>query len=536
MWPRLRIDDVRAIVNTLGAMVMAIACTMLIPLVVAVICAEWSPALDFLVSFGAALTVGAAMRLVRPKNRGLTRTQALLVTGLAWVTAALVAALPFTIAGHYVSAFDAFFDAVSCFTGTGVSLIQGLSHLPVSFGLWRMIMLIIGAQGIVLVALGLGTISKFSGAGLLFEAEGHPDKIMPRMASTSRFIMLFMGVFIVVGTLACTLICLFLCGMQPLRALYHGFCLATAGATTGGITVMDVGAGYYHQPVLNAVLMCLMLTGTFSFAVYLRMARKGSREFLRDIETRTILVWAAAVLVLLAVSFAQDSFFGDLGIFLDKGVFNLVSAVTGTGFCTLTSPQLTTVATSAVLFSFILGMVMGGATSSTTGGIKAIRVALVFKSIVNEVRRALLPSRAREAIRYYHLGEQTLTSELSRNAMLVFLLFLLTYMLGAMAGVIYGLDPLEAVLESVSCTNNCGISTGIVNPGLPLALKSIYLVQMLAGRLEFVAMLATLMSLAVSTVHGVGASSAGRAVVDLIPPRMRRAWHGRRGQKGGGQR
>lgn len=536
MWPRLRIDDVRAIVNTLGAMVMAIAFAMLIPLGVAIACAEWSPALDFLVSFGAALTLGAAMRLVRPKNRGLTRTQALLVTGLAWVTASLVAALPFTIAGHYVSGFDAFFDAVSCFTGTGVSLIQGLSHLPISFGLWRMILLIIGAQGIVLVALGLGTISKFSGAGLLFEAEGHPDKIMPRMASTSRFIMLFMGVFIAVGTIACTLACLFLCGMEPLRALYHGFCLATAGATTGGITVMDVGVGYYHQPALNTVLMVLMLTGTFSFAVYLRMARKGPREFLRDIETRTILVWAAAVLVLLAVSFAQDAYFGTVTTFLDKGIFNLVSAITGTGFCTLTSPQLTTVATSAVLFSFILGMVMGGATSSTTGGVKAIRVALVFKSIVNEVRRALLPSHAREAIRYYHLGEQTLTSELSRNAMLVLLLFLLTYMMGSMAGVIYGLDPLEAVLESVSCTNNCGISTGIVSPDLPLTLKCIYLVQMLAGRLEFVALLATLMSIAVSAVHGASDSVAGRKAVAMVPSRMRRAWRGSMGQRRGGRR
>lgn len=533
MWPRLRIDDVRAIVNTLGAMVMAIALAMLIPLAVALACAEWDPALDFLVAFGAALALGAAMRLVRPRNRGLTRMQALLVTGFAWVAAALVSALPFTIAGHYASAFDAFFDAISCYTGTGVSLIQDLAHLPVSFGLWRMIMLIIGAQGIVLVALGLGTISKFSGAGLLFEAEAHQDKIMPRMASTSRFIMLFMGAFILFGSVVCTLVCLAGCGMQPLRALYHGVCLAIAGATTGGLSVMDVGASYYHQPVLNLVLMVLMLTGTFSFAVYLRMARKGPREFLRDIETRTILVWAAVILVLLAVAFSQDSYFGGLGTFMDKGIFNLVAVVTGTGFCTLTSPQLTTVATSAVLFSFILGMAMGGATSSTTGGVKAIRVAVVFKSIVNEVRRVLLPSSAREAIRYYHLGEQTLTPELSRNAMLVFLLFLVTYMLGAMAGVIYGLDPLEAILESVSCTNNCGISTGIVSPDLPVALKAIYMVQMLAGRLEFVALLATLTSVAVSAARGVAESPAGRSLVERVPARMRRAWNGRSTQKGG---
>ena len=524
MWPRLRIDDVRSIVNTMGAMVIAIALAMLVPLLAALACREWGPALDFLIAFGAALSIGAAMRLVHPHERGLTRMQALLVTGLAWIAAALVSSAPFVIGGYYLTPFDAFFDAISCYTGTGMSMIQRLSHLPVSFGLWRMIMLIIGAQGIVLVALGLGTISRFSGAGLLFEAEGHSPDIMPRMASASRFIMGFMGAFIAIGWVACALICLLLCGMDPLRAVYHGFCLSVAGATTGGISVMDVGVSYYHQPLLFAVLMALMFSGTFSFAVYLRMARKGSREFLSDIETRMILLWAAVVLVLLAASFAQDGFLGGIGIFLNKGVFNLASAVTGTGFFTLTSSQLTAVATSAVLFAFILGMVMGGATTSTAGGVKAIRVAIFFKSIANEVRRVLLPQNARETVRYYHLGEQVLTPELSRNAMLVLLLFLVTYIVGAMAGVLHGLDPLAATLESVSCTNNGGSSAGIVGPELPLSLKAIYVVQMLAGRLEFLALLATIVSIGVSTVRGVGDSPVGRGALRLVPAGVRRAW------------
>lgn len=535
MWPRLRIDDVRSIVSVLGALVTAIALAMLVPLAFALLCREYGAACDFLVSFGATLSLGSAMRLVRPKERGLTRMQALLVTGLAWIMAALVSAVPFVVGGYYTSPFDAFFDAISCYTTTGMVLLQGVSRLPVSFGLWRMIMLIIGAQGIVLVALGLGTISRFSGVGLLFEAEGHSADIMPRMASASRFIMLFMGAFIVLGTLACFAICLFLCGMEPLRALYHGFCLAVSGATTGGIGVMDAGVSYYHQPLLNAVLMTLMFSGTFSFAVYLRMAHKGGREFLRDIETRMILFWAAMVLVLLAVSFAQDAHLGSLDVFLSKGVFNLASAVTGTGFFTLTSSQLTAVATSAVLFAFILGMVMGGATTSTAGGIKAIRIAIFFKSIANEVRRILLPPSARETIRYHHLGEQSLTPELSRNAMLVLLLFLVTYILGAMAGVLYGFGPLAATLESVSCTNNVGISAGIVGPGLPLSLKVVYVVQMLAGRLEFLALLATVASIGVSAVRGVGDSPVGRAAVRLVPARIRRSWE-RNAYSGEGRR
>ena len=459
--------------------------------------------------------------------------QALVVTGLAWVAAALVSSIPFVVSGYSESASDAFFDAIAYYTGSGVTFLQNLSHLPVSFHLWRMIMLIIGAQGIVLVALGLGTISKFSGAGLLFEAEGHQDRLMPRMATTSRFIALFMGAFIALGTAACSLVCWGFCGMEPLRALYHGFCLATAAVTTGGVTVMDIGVVYYQQPVLNMVLICLMLTGAFSFAVYLYMARKGAREFFRDIETRMILVWALIVLVLLAAAFAQDGSFGSVGTFLDKGVFTLVAAVTGTGFSALSSSQLTGVASSGILFAIILAMAMGGATSSTAGGIKAVRVALVFKSIASEVRRVLLPSSARETIHYYHLGEKTLTSELSRNAMLVFLLFLLTYMFGAILGVLHGAEPLDAVLESVSCTSNCGISAGIRAPGISPVLTGCYLVQMLAGRLEFVTLLATVTSIAVSAARGVGDSPVGRAAAAAVPQSVRRAWGSR---KGGAQR
>ena len=145
----------------------------------------------------------------------------------------------------------------------------------------------------------------------------------------------------------------------------------------------------------------------------------------------------------------------------------------------------------------------------------------------------LLPSSARETIHYYHLGEKTLTPELSRNAMLVFLLFLLTYMLGAILGVLHGAEPLDAVLESISCTSNCGISSGIVAPGISPVLKTCYLVQMLAGRLEFVTLLATVTSIAVSAARGVGDSSVGRAVVGAVPQSVRRAWGG---WKGGQQR
>ena len=116
--------------------------------------------------------------------------------------------------------------------------------------------------------------------------------------------------------------------------------------------------------------------------------------------------------------------------------------------------------------------------------------------------------------------------------MIVFLLFMLTYLVGGMAGVLFGVDPLAAMFESVSCTNNCGISAGVVSPDLPAALKTVYLVQMLAGRLEFVTLLATLASVAVSCVRGFHDSPVGCGLRSLVPENAHRAWRGLPARRG----
>ncbi|MBM6999697.1 TrkH family potassium uptake protein [bacterium] len=530
MWPRLRTDDVKAIVHYLGMLVLVIGALMVIPLVVALLRREWNPAVWFALSIGVTASIGAAMNIVRPVEPGLSHKQALVVTGLAWIVGAAATALPLYLSGNYASYFDALFNAISYLSGTGMSLIKARSVLPVSLAVWRCIMVSIGAMGIVLVAMGLGTISRFAGAGMMFKAEGHYDKIMPQMAGTSRFIAIFMGLYIAVGTLACAALLVVDDGFSPAYALLHGFSLATNAVATSGTTLSPTGIAYYHSAVLNALLCVLMLVGTFSFALYFFMARKGAREFFRDIETRTIVAWGVFIAVLLGIALPGDAHFGGVSTFFDKGAFNLVSAITGTGYCTFSSAQIAGVASSAVVFVLVIGMLMGGATSSTAGGFKAIRLALALRTIVSEIRRSLMPQHAREAIRFRHFGDQTLTPDLSRNVMLVLLMYVFSFAFGSVLGVAYGYDPIAAVLESVSCTANCGMSSGIITPGMPTGLKVCYFVQMLAGRLEFLTLLTTIASILVSASHAVSASRLARRVRALVPAPVRRAWHGQGGQ------
>ena len=114
-----------------------------------------------------------------------------------------------------------------------------------------------------------------------------------------------------------------------------------------------------------------------------------------------------------------------------KGVYHVVSAHSGTGHQTLYAPQWQSTMSAAALFAVILGMAAGGAVSSTAGGIKALRLGLIFKSVLDGVRRSLAPDSAVVRTKYHHLTDRVLTPETAASAMTLFILYFFTYITGA---------------------------------------------------------------------------------------------------------
>jgi trk system potassium uptake protein TrkH len=72
---------------------------------------------------------------------------------------------------------------------------------------------------------------------------------------------------------------------------------------------------------------------------------------------------------------------------------------------------------------------------------------------------------------------------------------------GALTGVIYGYPFLESLFESVSAAANAGLSCGITSASMPAGLKITYIIQMWAGRLEFMSIF-TLMGVFVAVIKG----------------------------------
>ena len=84
--------------------------------------------------------------------------------------------------------------------------------------------------------------------------------------------------------------------------------------------------------------------------------------------------------------------------------------------------------------------------------------------------------------------------------MTIFMLYIVTYTIGALAGVAAGYDALQAIYESVCMGSNGGVIVGIAAPGMPMWLELIYILEMWAGRLEFITLMALVVKIAVSVV------------------------------------
>lgn len=491
MWPRFTRDDLGVAIHFLGIVLLLTGASMFIPCVVGLIAGEIDPAFDYLLSAGITLTLGALCRLVRIHATTLTARQSILLTGLTWFIVCVVGAVPLYLSGGFTDVFDAFFDSISGFTTTGTSMINDVNHLPYAHNIWRLLTHVIGGQGIIAIALTAGIFARSSGAGSLYKAEGKSDTILPNIVATARFSAVITAAFVAVGTILCAATCLWN-GMGFLRSLFHGFCVAAAAFGTGGFTPMSTNIVYYHSIALEIILMILMSAGALNFSLYLILWRGSSKEMFKNIEMKTLLIWSLLVIAILGASFARDPYFADLSMLVRRGLFTTIAGLSNAGFTTFYASQMSSAMSAGIMFALLLSMSLGGATGSTSGGIKALRLALIVKNIVSDIKRALSPDTSVVQVRYHHLTDLTLDSTTAMRAMIVFLLFIITYLLGGMVGVALGYNPLTAIFESVSVTSNAGISAGICSPGMPRLLEAVYMLQMWAGRLEFLTLLALL--------------------------------------------
>jgi trk system potassium uptake protein TrkH len=526
-------DDLRTIGSALGRILLVVAVASLIPTAWAVAGKEWNPLGSFLLMGSVFALLGvtllraslAPQSTITTDQRHLDWGHGMVVVALTWLIVPLIGSIPFVLSGHYASLLDAYFDAMSGLTTTGLALVQDLDHLASSLNFWRHLLHFLGGQGIIIAALLL-----FGGRGMmtLYRGEGRDDQLLPSVRSTARAIWAIAVIHMVVGVVALGSVAWIVLGFSWRRSLFHGLMIFFAAFDTGGFAPQSTSLGYYHSAIFESVTAVLMVAGALSFAFHFRLwsgvnkawrpaissfratvTRRFStgddvQEYFRDdwrpgdrrsdgttslfknLETRSILATFIATMVFTMVGLAAVGIYSSVAGLSRQGFFQVLSAHTGTGFATVPSSEL--IQWSGLAFGgMAIAMALGGMASSTAGGVKALRVGLTVRAITNEVKKDLLPEGALVDTGYYQFGRRRLTPEVARSAMVVSLLFVALFLLGTGVAIAYGVPLGQALFESVSAGASVGLSVGVTTPTMPVLLKIAYIVQMYLGRLEFVA-------------------------------------------------
>lgn len=495
-------QDFKIIGHFLGRVILSFGIMMALPIGVAVWFGEAAPVVDLSISFLFSVLIGLALTeyLPLPKNTEMSWSHGMVVVSGAWIICMFLGAIPLYLSGHWASYLDACFEAMSGLATTGLVLVQDLDHLSKGVNFWRHLLMFLGGQGIIVVALSF-LVKGGPGAFRLYVGEARDEKILPNIVETSRFIWLVSLVYFVLGTLLLTACGYWAVGLGLKDAFFHGACNFMAGFDTGGFSPQSQNILFYQSVPYEILTLIIIVWGALNFNIHYAIWSGKRKELFGDLETRTFFVTLTIVVFLVIAGLARCGAYPAVAGLIRKGVYQAVSAHTGTGFSTIYVQQFVGEWGGLALIGLILAMGLGSSVCSTTGGIKMLRVGLIAKAFREDVKRFLSSESAVLTTRFHHVRNLFLDDKLVRSAALITLAYIILYLLGAIIGSFFGYPFLESLFESTSAAANVGLSCGITTPQMPNALKVIYILQMWTGRLEFISVL-VLGGFLVSLVRG----------------------------------
>lgn len=476
--------DRRIVGAYLGRVLVGIGLLHLPAIVVALALGELRGATAMVVGATLAAIVGRVATRRWSTDRPLDWAHGLVTVALAWLVAPVPIAVSFHLTGHFASYLDAYFEAVSGLTTSGMTMLLDIEHVGTGVQLLRHLTHFAGGQGIILVVLTILTAGGRQ-IGTLFVGEGRDERIVPSVIRTARLIYVIFAAWFVVGVTVLW-VSLQVAGLSPGTALMHAVALFLAAFDTGGFSVHSTSVAYYHSALVEVVLIPLMLAGAVSFPMHYDLWQRRVRSSLGNVDLRALATTTTTLTALVVLGLALENVYPDAVALTRKGVFTALSAATNTGFSVIPGSAYAAwgqLAPGAIVAIMIIGSMAG----STAGGIKTIRVALIAKSVLRDIRKALAPPATVIVATYRTRRLHVLTDAHVRAAVVITVLYLGTALGGSLLHVFHGASIEVGLFESTSATANVGLSTGGIGPSNPPSIKVMTMAQMWAGRLEFLA-------------------------------------------------
>jgi len=453
-----------------GQLCLLLAALSLVPLAMSVIFGDALISLRYGIVIGGLAVFGAGLARLRAPSR-VQANEGMVLVALMFLFTPLVMSYP--MMGSGLGFPDAFFEAISGVTTTGLSTKATLVGASPSFLFARAWMQWYGGLGIVVLSLALVMQPGLVAKGLA-ATEAETDDLVGGTKAHARRVLTVYGVLTAVGIIGSLSV-----GVGLFEAVLHTF----AAVSTGGFAPRDGSLETLGWPA-QVWITLLCLAGAIPLTVYQRMLRERRRVAVDFLQIQGVVIACLIVSFVVGVSMRLGTGMAWPQV-LHHAPLLAFSAQTTAGFSSMPCGQLDAGSKLVLIFS----MLVGGGAGSTAGGFKLLRLLIAASALRLILLRTCLP---KHAVIEPRLAGRRLQGEELYAALLLIVLFVAVVALSWLPFVAMGYSPLDSLFEVVSATGTAGLSVGLTSATLPTLLKGILCVDMLMGRLEIIAWLVML--------------------------------------------
>lgn len=468
------------IIRILGLLVALLSVTMLPPALVSMIYRDGG-GVPFLLGFLWCLITGfVAWYPNRYQKTDLRAREGFLIVVLFWLVLASFSAIPLILLEQpSLSITDAFFESFSGLTTTGATILNHIEGLPHAVLWYRQQLQWLGGMGIIVLAVAVLPMLGIGGMQLYRAETPGPvkdSKMTPRIADTAKHLWyIYLSL-----TIACA-VAYWLAGMSGFDAICHSF----STIAIGGFSTYDASMGYFNSPAINLVCVFFLIIAGVNFALHYAVVQsKSLKNYFYDPEFK---VFIAIQVVLTLVCFSVLMSFGtyqDADQAFDQALFQAVSISTTAGFATTSFADWPTLLPILLIFSSFIG----GCAGSTGGGMKVVRVLLLYLQGLRELNKLVHP----KAVFSIKMGKKVLPDRVVEAVWGFFSAYAAVFVICMLLLLATGMDDITAFTAVAASINNLGPGLGEVAANYSTigdTSKWVLIMAMLFGRLEIFTLL-----------------------------------------------
>ena len=468
------------VIRILGILICLFSITLIPPIIISLIHVDQTHE-EFLLALAIIFSFGVACWFpVRNQKKELRFRDGFIIVVLIWVVLSMMAAVPLMLVSTpSLRLVDALFESTSGLTTTGATILSSLDTLPHSVLYYRQQLQWLGGMGIIVLAVAVMPALGVGGMQL-YKAESpgpvKDAKLTPRITETAKAIWyIYLGLTVVCG------FSYYLAGMSIFDAICHAF----STVAIGGFSTHDASLGYFQNNTIYLLACLFMILAGLNFALHFTVVHSRRISiYIQDPEAKVYFGLILAAMILTIFMLTSHGVYPSLSENFVQGLVQVVSIVTTTGF---TTSDFTIWPTFVPLLLILLSTA-GGCAGSTAGGMKIIRIMLLFKQGSREISRLVHPS----ALIPIKLGGKPVSDNVI-NAVWGFLsLYIFSFTVLLILMLATGSDLITAWSAVAASLNNLGPGLGDVAQNyksISDSGKIVLTFAMLLGRLELFTLL-----------------------------------------------